>query len=265
MVGTPGFTTNQPLASRLSLRPWSLKHLHRLIVTSATYRQSSKARPDLAIVDPNNKLLARQSRLRLDAEIVRDVCLTTSGLMNAKIGGPGVFPPQPDGVMNLGQSKREWKPSAGTDRYRRGMYTFFWRATPHPALMVFDSADGFSTCTRRLRSNTPLQALTVLNDEAYFEFAQALAVRILKDGPKTDTARIEHAFRLCLSRPPKLDEKQRLLELLNKERAAFDASPMEATAIIGMRPDSKIDRRQLAAWTAVSRVLLNLDETITRE
>jgi hypothetical protein len=146
--------------------------------------------------------------------------------------------------MTLGQSRREWKPSAGPDRYRRGMYTFFWRATPHPALMVFDGADGFSPCTRRIRSNTPLQALTLLNDEAFHEFAQALAARILTNGPKTDAARIDHAFRLCLSRPPSKAEKQRLLELLHKELAAVDES---------------------TAWTTVSRVLLNLDETITRE
>jgi hypothetical protein len=240
----PPRSANQPHASHLSPRPWSLKHLHRLIVTSATYRQSSKARPDLAVIDPNNKLLARQNRLRLDAEIVRDVCLTASGLLTDKIGGPSVFPPQPDGVMTLGQSRREWKPSTGPDRYRRGMYTFFWRATPHPSLMAFDSADGFSTCTRRLRSNTPLQALTLLNDEAFHEFAQALAARVLKGGPKTDAARIDHAFRLCLSRPPSKAEKQRLLDLLNKELAFAEESN---------------------AWTAVSRVLLNLDETITRE
>jgi hypothetical protein len=237
-------SADQPHASRLAPHAWSLKHLHRLIVTSATYRQSSKARPDLAIVDPNNKLLARQNRLRLDAEIVRDVCLTASGLLNDKTGGPSVFPPQPDGVMTLGQSRREWKPSAGPDRYRRGMYTFFWRATPHPALMVFDSADGFSTCTRRIRSNTPLQALTLLNDEAFHEFAQALATRILKEGPKADAARIEHAFRLCLSRPPSRDERKRLLKLLDKELASADES---------------------TAWATVSRVLLNLDEIITRE
>lgn len=223
---------------------WSLKHLHRLIVTSATYRQSSKARPDLALVDPNNKLLSRQNRLRLDAEIVRDVCVAASGLMNEKIGGPSVFPLQPDGVMTLGQSRREWKPSSGPDRYRRGMYTFFWRATPHPSLMIFDSADGFSTCTRRIRSNTPLQALTLLNDDAYHEFAQALGARVLKEGPKTDSSRIDYAFRLCLSRSPSKDEKERLLKLLNKEFAASD---------------------QPTAWAGVSRVLLNLDETITRE
>ena len=237
-------SAHQPRTSHLSPHTWSLKHLHRLIVTSATYRQSSKARPDLAITDPNNKLLARQNRLRLDAEIVRDVCLTASGLMNAKVGGPSVFPPQPEGVMNLGQSSREWKPSTGPDRYRRGMYTFFWRATPNPALMVFDSADGFSACTRRLRSNTPLQALTLLNDEAFHEFAQALAARVVKEGPTKDATRIDYAFRLCLSRPPTSDERARLMTLLKREHAGGD----EATA-----------------WTAVSRVLLNLDETISRE
>ncbi len=259
-----GFPSDPALRSS-DFRPWSLKHLHLLIVTSATYRQSSKARPDLAGIDPNNRLLARQNRLRLDAEIVRDVCLTASGLMNDTIGGPSVFPPQPDGVMNLGQSKREWKPSAGPDRYRRGMYTFFWRATPHPALMVFDSADGFSTCTRRVRSNTPLQALTLLNDEAFHEFAQALAARVLKDGPTTDQARVERAFRLCLSRPPAADEKKRLLELLHREIALLDKAPAEAAAIRKQHPDPGADVKQLAAWTTVSRVLLNLDETITRE
>jgi hypothetical protein len=185
--------------------------------------------------------------------------------MNGKIGGPSVFPPQPDGVMTLGQSRREWKPSTGADRYRRGMYTFFWRATPHPALMVFDSADGFSTCTRRIRSNTPLQALTLLNDEAFHEFAQSLAARTLREGPKTDAARLEFAFRLCLSRPPSKSERQRLLDLLRKELAEFGKSPSDAAALLNQKSSSATDTKQLAAWTSVSRVLLNLDETVTRE
>jgi hypothetical protein len=246
-------------------RPWSVKHLHRLIVTSATYRQSSRVRPELANIEPNNKLLARQSRLRLDAEIVRDVGLSASGLLNPKIGGPSVFPPQPDGVMTLGQSKRDWLVSPGEDRYRRGMYTFFWRATPHPALMVFDSADGFSACTRRPRSNTPLQALTLLNDRAFVEFAQALAARILKVGAKSDAERIESGFRLCLARKPSPPERQRLRALLNQELAAFKNAPDEAAAIVSGKTDFTSDVIQLAAWTTVSRVLLNLDETITRE
>jgi hypothetical protein len=223
---------------------WSLKHLHRLIVTSATYRQSSKARPELAAVDPNNRLLARQGRQRLEAEVIRDVSLAASGLLNPRMGGPSVYPPQPDGVMNLGQSNREWKPSAGADRYRRGLYTFFWRATPYPALMVFDAADGFSSCTRRVRSNTPLQALTLLNDEAFDECARALAARVQRDGPPADEARLDYAFRLCLARSPQRTERQRLREVLAQER---DRSGPEL------------------AWFTVSRVLLNLDETVTRE
>jgi len=244
-----------------STNAWSLKHIHRLIVTSATYRQSSRTRPELANVDPNNKWLARQTRLRLDAEIVRDVCLSAGGLLNDRIGGPSVFPPQPDGVMTLGQLKREWKPSQGGDRYRRGMYTFFWRATPHPALMVFDEADSFSTCTRRVRSNTPLQALTLLNDEAFHEFAQALAARILKEEPGSDPDRIELAFRFCLARRPAPAEKMRLLELLRHDLATLEKPPGATTAA----PAGAAEARQLAAWTTVSRVLLNLDETITRE
>jgi hypothetical protein len=222
-------------------------------------------RTELTTLDPNNKLLARQSRLRLDAEIVRDVGLSASGLLNPKIGGPSVFPPQPDGVMTLGQSRREWKPDEGENRFRRGMYTFFWRATPHPALMVFDSADGFSACTRRPRSNTPLQALTLLNDQAFVEFAQALAARILKLESRPDSERVEQAFRFCLGRKPTQGERQRLLDLLNKELAALEKSPEEAAAIVKGNPDSKTNVVQLAAWTTVSRVLLNLDETITRE
>lgn len=234
----------QPTRQQPQPAPWSLKHIHELIVNSTVYRQGSRVRQDLANVDANNKLLARQNRLRLDAEIVRDVCLTASGLLNRTIGGPSVFPPQPDGVMTLGQSRREWKPSTGPDRYRRGMYTFFWRATPHPALMVFDSADGLSACTRRVRSNTPLQALTLLNDEAFHELAKALGTRILKEGPPDDPGRIAFGFRLCLARMPAQEEKDRLLSLLTKETSHSDTQ---------------------TAWTGLARVLLNLDETITRE
>jgi mono/diheme cytochrome c family protein len=233
-----------------SSAPWSLKHLHRLIVTSATYQQSSKARPDLATVDPNNKLLARQNRLRLDAEVVRDVALAASGLLIDKIGGPSVFPPIPDGVMTLGQIKRDWKVSEGADRYRRGLYTFFFRATPPPALAVFDAPDAFSTCTRRIRSNTPLQALTLLNDQAFFEFAQGLADRVLREGANNAGENLEHAFRICMARKPSPEEKKRLQELVSEELRTAE---------------SEESRKQTGAWTTVARVLLNLDETITRE
>ncbi len=213
------------LAVEFMERGWSMKAMHRAIVTSDTYQRSSNARPDLALKDPNNRLLSHQNRLRLDAEMVRDACLSATGLLNPKLGGPPVYPPQPDGAMSVGQVKRPWPVSKGGDRYRRGLYTFFFRASPHPALTVFDSPDSFTTCTRRLRSNTPLQALTLLNDTAFFEFAQAMEKLITKDG-------IETAFRRCVARKPAAKETERL--------------------------------RKLDPLTA-ARVLLNLDETITRE
>lgn len=266
--GTQGsLPTNQELLDWLATEfmdhGWSLKHIHQLIATSATYRQSSKIRHDLDVVDPTNKLLARQNRLRLEAELVRDSILSASGVLAEKIGGPSVFPPQPDGVMNLGQSKREWTPSSGADRYRRGMYTYFWRATPNPALMVFDAPDSFSACTRRARSNTPLQALTLLNDQGFFELSHKLAERVLRDGPQEDKGKLEYAFKLCTSRQPDQEEMTRLLELLKAEKAAFTQTPQEAKELVGV--NAKGDVVQLASWMTVSRVLLNLDETITRE
>ncbi|MFN7565154.1 MAG: PSD1 and planctomycete cytochrome C domain-containing protein, partial [Prosthecobacter sp.] len=213
------------LATELMAKKWSLKELHKLIVTSKTYRQSSANRPDLMEKDPQNYFLARQSRLRLDAEVVRDVCLAASGLLSTKIGGPPVYPPIPDGVMGQGQVKRVWSVSKGEDRYRRGLYTFVYRASPPPSLTVFDAPEGFSSCTRRIRSNTPLQALTLMNDSGFFEFATALKKIIDKDG-------LETAFKRCTARAPKPDELA-VLKKLDSLNAA--------------------------------RTLLNLDETVTRE
>ncbi|MES2695779.1 MAG: PSD1 and planctomycete cytochrome C domain-containing protein [Verrucomicrobiota bacterium] len=253
--GTQGEPPTHPelldwLATELVAQKWSMKAMHRLIVTSATYRQSSNVRPDLDLSDPLNKLLARQTRLRLDAEVVRDVALASSGLLAPKLGGPPVFPPQPAGVMTLGQSKRDWTASKGEDRYRRGLYTHLWRATPHPAFAVFDAPDGFTACTRRLRSNTPLQALTLLNDEQFYEFAGALAKRVQAEAKGDVPAQIRYAFQLCLSRPPAADETARLVAVYEQQLAA--ATGDDAT-------------RRNEAWTIVARVLLNLDETITRE
>ena len=213
------------LATEFMAKKWSLKELHKLIVTSKTYRQSSANRPDLIEKDPQNYLLARQTRLRLDAEVVRDVSLAASGLLSTKIGGPPVYPPIPDGVMGQGQVKRVWSVSKGEDRYRRGLYTFIYRASPPPSLTVFDAPEGFNSCTRRIRSNTPLQALTLMNDSSFFEFATALEKIIQKDG-------LETAFKRCTSRAPKPDELA-VLKKLDSLNAA--------------------------------RVLLNLDETVTRE
>ena len=204
---------------------WSLKSLHRTIVHTRAYRRDSANRADLIEKDPDNRLLARQTRLRLDAELVRDSALVASGILTHKVGGPPVYPPIPDGVMSLGQVKRVWNTSKGADRTRRGLYTFTYRVTPPPAFAVFDAPDGLSTCTRRNRSNTPLQALTLLNDPAYFEAAQALAKVIEKEGIAT-------AFRRCTSRAP------------------------EAAELAVLSP---LDRLSAA------RALLNLDETITRD
>jgi mono/diheme cytochrome c family protein len=251
---------SQSLLTSAATRPWSLKGLHRLIVTSATYRQSSAVRSDLQRVDANNKLLARQNRLRLDAEIVRDVGLTASGLLAPTLGGPSVYPPISENAMALGQRKQPWPTSTGPDRYRRGLYTFYYRATPPPSMNVFDAPDGYSTCTRRIRSNTPLQALALLNDTAFFEFAENLATRVLKEVPANDTARLEHAFRLCLARKPSATESARLAELLKGETASVTET--EAKAV---KAPAGVEPKQFAAWTTVARVLLNLDETITRE
>jgi hypothetical protein len=269
--GTQGTEPTHPklldwLATEFMDQAWSMKAIHRIIVTSATYRQSSKSRPDLDTLDPANRLLARQSRLRLDAEIVRDTALTASGQLCTTIGGPSVFPPQPDGVMSLGQVNRPWKVSPGQDQYRRGIYTHFWRATPHPNLMVFDSADGVSACTRRNRSNTPLQALTLLNDDGFFDLATSLAARLLGEGPQDDTQRIRLGFELCMGRLPNEKEQGRLLTLINQHRAEFATTGINAKAIVASAAaDEKIKADELAAWTTVSRVLMNLDEFITRE
>jgi mono/diheme cytochrome c family protein len=261
--GTQGTPPSHPelldwLASEFVARDWSIKSVYRLIVTSATYRQSSKVRPELERIDARNRLLARQSRLRVNAEVVRDVSLAASGLLSAKVGGPSVFPPQPDGVYRFTQIDKGWKPSAGEDRYRRGMYTYFWRSAPHPQLVTFDAPDATMTCTRRNRSNTPLQALTLLNDGGFYEYAQGLAARINREETGDDTAKLEHAFRLCLSREPSSRELARLQSFLAAQKAAFDVSESEAKKV---SPDAP----ERAAWVMVARVLLNLDEFITRE
>ena len=273
--GTQGSAPSHPalldwLATEFMRAQWSRKAMHRLMVTSATYRQSSKRRADLTETDPYNKLLGRQSRLRLDAEIVRDNALAASGLLSTKMGGPGVFPPQPPGCMNLGQHRRNWTASKGEDRYRRAVYTYRWRATPHPALKVFDAPDAFASCTRRIRSNTPLQALTLLNDPAFFEIAQGLAERILKEGDKADKARIVLGFQLCLAREPDARELTVLESFLNKQRqlyAGMDAAALTPVVqrVHGGQSVDEAQPNEQAAWIMLARVLLNLDETITRE
>jgi hypothetical protein len=232
------------LAVEFMERGWSQKAIHRLIVTSATYKQASGARPDAFAVDPRNRLLARQNRLRLEAEIIRDSSLVASGLFHPAVGGPSVYPPIPPGANNVTQVKREWPTSEGPDRYRRAMYTYFQRSAAHPALLIFDAPDASAACTRRVRSNTPLQALITLNDQAYVEFAEALAKRVTGDGPSADDARIRYAWILAVGRPADGEEVARVQRFLR------------------VRRDSGED--EAGAWTAVARAILNTDEFVTR-
>lgn len=246
--GTQGIPPSHPklldwLAVELIESDWNIKALHKKILMSRTYQQTSVVTSYGAERDPSNRLFGRQSRMRLEAEIVRDVALSASNLLATRIGGPSTRPPQPEGVMTLGQVQRSWRPNAGENRYRRGLYTFFYRATPHPALTVFDSPDAFSACSRRIRSNTPLQALTLLNDPAFFEIAQAFANRIESLPAKSVSDRIRQAFRLCLGRKPRRSELNQLVQALNSHQ------PDDASA----------------NWLFLARILLNLDETITRE
>jgi len=241
---------------------WSTKRLIRLIVLSQTYCQASHVRPDLQAADPRNVFLGRQNRVRVEAEIVRDLALSAAGLLSEKIGGPSVFPPQPDGVYSFTQVKKSWKTSPGEDRYRRGMYTFFYRSAPHPMLSTFDVPRFNQTCTQRSRSNTPLQSLTMANDEAMVEAARGLALRVLRE---KNPEPIRRMFRICLSLAPNQAEYAALAAFQSKEHAYFREHPDEAKALAGTALPEDVSPGKAAAWTAIARVLLNLDEMITRE
>jgi hypothetical protein len=261
------------LAVEFMERNWSLKQLHRLIVSSATYRQASKVTREHLARDPGNRLLARGPRFRPDAEVVRDIALAASGLLNPKLGGPSVFPPLPK-FMTLppvSYGPKVWNESTGEDRYRRGLYTFRYRSLPFPALAAFDAPNGDFACVRRARSNTPLQALTALNEPVYLECARALGLRALTDGGTTDESRLTHLFRRCLSRPPAEREATELLSLLSKQKQHFSrpgAKPLDLLIDEGKEAPPLLDGvtpADWAAWTVVARVLLNLDETVTKE
>jgi hypothetical protein len=244
------------------VRGWSLKSLHKHILMSATYRQSSRVTPELLRRDPLNVLLARQARLRLEAETVRDVTLAASGLLTRAIGGPSVRPPQPPGISELTYANSaRWIESKGVDRYRRGLYIWFQRTSPYPMLMTFDAPDSNVCCVRRERSNTPLQALTLLNDTVFVECARALGRRIAARTGR-DEERLRHAFRLCLTREPTASELSRLLRLFEELRTLCRANPKEATRLAGA---TERDPVEIAAWVALARTLLNLDEFVTRE
>jgi len=256
------------LARRYIDLGWSRKAMIKTIVMSATYRQSSRHRPELADIDPLNEMLYRQNRFRVEAEILRDISLAASGLLSRKVGGPSVFPPIPPSATAVNyNSAFKWQTSPGGDQHRRGMYTFFKRTAPHPNLTTFDCPDSNVTCVKRTRSNTPIGALVTLNNAVYLEAAQAMAAKALEGDAGSDEARLTRAFRSCVARPPKPAELKRLQALLKSSRDWYgDAGNAEdAKKIVGGHAISGAALAENAAWVATLRIVLNLDEFITRE
>jgi mono/diheme cytochrome c family protein len=278
-LGTQGEPPSHPelldwLATEFMQRGWNIKELHRLIVNSATYRQESRIRPELQAKDPFNRLLARGPRQRVEGEVVRDIQLAASGLLNPAFGGRPVMPPAPAFLFQPPASYAPfpWIEETGPDKYRRAVYTWRRRSTPYPMLATFDVPEGNTSCVRRSRSNTPLQALMTLNEPMAMDAARALARQALAAGGSTDAERITYAFRRCVSRPPSDSERDVLVRLLDKQKQRIAdgwLNPWEiATGTKGDRPadlPSGATPAQLAAYTVVARVLLNLDETITKE
>ena len=252
---------------------WRLKHLHRLIVNSATYQQSSVVTRELLALDPGNKLLARGSRFRVDAEIVRDIALASSGLLIRRVGGPSVYPPAPEFLFQRPASygPKTWNWDAGPDQFRRALYTFRFRSVPYPVLQNFDAPNGDFSCVQRARSNTPLQALTTLNEDLFVECALALATDALAHGGNTDEDKIVFAMRRCLSRAPTDEESVVLQEFLDRQKERFRDQSTDSLPFVGDDTKFKselpadVTAPEMVAWTALSRVLLNLDETITKE
>jgi len=251
------------LAREFVDRGWSRKELIRYIVMSATYRQSSNHREELASRDPKNRLLARQNRFRVEAEIVRDLHLDAAGLLSRKVGGPSVFPPTSKDVVALTyNSSVKWKVSPGENRFRRGIYTFFKRTAPHPNLMTFDCPDSNTTCVERNRSNTPLAALATLNNEVFFEAAKGFANRVLRQTFTSDRERMEYAFLLATVREAEAVEIDSLLGLLESARVFYQKHPDEVGRLLG--DSSGSGALESASWTVCLRMVLNLDEVITR-
>jgi len=258
------------LAVELQENDWSRKHLHRLIVTSSTYRQQALLDAELQQRDPVARLLSHRSRQRLPAEMIRDVALSASGLLNRQIGGSPCYPPLPDWMLKppVSYGPKNWYESQGGDRYRRGLYIHRYRSLPYPSLQVFDAPNGDASCVRRSLSNTPLQALTTLNDPTFSEAARALGCRLIEELPDgSDQARLELAMRLCVSRLPDAEELGILNDLLASQRERLASGSLSAEEILAERAEmfaTPAARENGALWTLVARVVLNLDEAITR-
>ena len=261
------------LATEFVRTGWDIKAMQKLIVTSATYRQSSKVTPALNEKDPANRLLARGPRFRLPAELIRDNALAVSGLLTTDIGGPSVYPYQPPGLwedMAFGDtfSAQTYVPSTGKELYRRGMYTFWKRTVPPAALATFDAPDREKCTTRRARTNTPLQALALMNNTTYVEASRALAEKMIKEAGDDAAKRVEYAFRRATARRPSSEEVQVLLALAREQQRDYRRDPAAAKRLLGVGDssyDSNLDPAELAAWTTVASTILNLDETITKQ
>ena len=259
------------LAVEFMDRGWSQKSLLRLLVTSAAYRQQSDATPELLERDPRNRLLARGPRFRVEAELVRDIVLSASGLLSDKFGGASVFPPMPQSVLDFNYFRPDyWKPAEDAARYSRALYVFRKRSMPDPTMIVFDAPTGDTACTRRPKSNSPLAALTAMNEPIFVEAAQALALRVLREAGPEDADRVNHAFRLCTSRAPDENERVDVLRLLQSRRDRLRRGELKAGEIAFSaftKPSdipADVTPNEIAAWAITSRVLLNLDETIAK-
>jgi hypothetical protein len=254
------------LATELVAWKWDTKAIQRLIVTSAAYRQSSKPSPEALARDPENRLISCGPRVRLAAEVIRDQTLTASGLLSRKKWGPSVHPPQPNlGLKAAFGGQIDWQTSTGEDRYRRAIYTTWRRSNPYPSMATFDAPDRQVCTIRRPRTNTPLQALVTLNDPVYIEAAQALARRMVREGGPDAAGRAARGFRLVLARRPQPAEVARLVRLHGEALADYrsrpDAAVKMATDPLGPIPgDLRIEPADLAAWSVVANVILNLDE-----
>lgn len=256
------------LAVELMENNWNLKHIHRLIVNSATYRQSSAVTKTQLDVDPYNRLLGRGSRFRVRAEVVRDLALSVSGLLNDAVGGPSVYPETPMFLFQPPASygPKIWDTSTGSDAFRRSLYVHAYRSVPYPPLQMFDAPKADASCVRRSRSNTPLQALTVLNEAQFVECARAFAGRVLREVNTSDEDRIAYAFELCTCRQPTPQEVSVLKNMLTSTRQRISSGELNAEAMMAVRgSEDQASLQDLAAWFAVTRTILNLDETITRE
>lgn len=271
--GTQGDPPTHPdlldyLATELIASGWSRKQLHRLIVTSATYRQSSRVASEMLARDPDNHWLGRSPRLRLPAETLRDNALAISGLLTRQLGGPPVYPPQPEGIWrHIGRNQPDYDTDDDARRYRRGVYVVWRRSAPYPSFVNFDAPDRAACTVSRGRTNTPLQALTLMNDRAYVEAAWAMARRVAAaEGPDDLSQRVRHAFRLALARQPREAEHAHLLEVYQRERELLADDPDRLAALLADEPDppAGVEPSELAAWFFVASILLNLDETITR-